>query len=128
MSSAIMIAAARRHAAIVCATVMREIALPYARNPTMITTGALAPKAAFIIVQPPSSSALRLIPARIMKAAALLSVFASGVLATTAIAASEDDGPVMPGVAWPDRAHSGEGPSPHDALEQAVKTAEADQG
>ena len=33
--------------------------------------------------------------------------------------------------AWvdrPDRAHSGEGTSPHDALEQAVRTAEADQG
>jgi hypothetical protein len=33
--------------------------------------------------------------------------------------------------AWvdrPDRAHSGEGQRPHDALEQAVNTAEADQG
>lgn len=31
-------------------------------------------------------------------------------------------------VSRPDRAHSGEGSSPHDALEQAVKTAETDQG
>jgi len=100
-----MIAAAHHLAVTVCATAMKAIVRHCGRNPTMITIGAWAQKAASTIVRPLCSSALLWNPVKLMKLAETLIVCATGLLAVSAAATGTADS-YMPGVAKPERAHS----------------------